>query len=181
MPLRVARPALAKTARKPFARSALRPADPCIRIEAATSLPHIPLEGEGKLWMENGSQMQGKVLIVDDQRRIADALATIFRNAGYRSKAAYSAEAVLDSVEQWTPPLANLDVFLPGRNRMELAHRPREIFPGVSHPAHLQTVRSQRSAGGRGGFPRRDSFTQTHSAGRSARLSRCMVTVRIYP
>ena len=70
-----------------------------------------------------------KVLIVDDERLIADTLATIFRQAGYLSRAAYSAEAVLDSASTWSPNLAILDVFLPGMNGIELARWLKKICP----------------------------------------------------
>ena len=37
-----------------------------------------------------------RVLIVDDEHTIANTLATIFSNAGYESRAAYSAEGALE-------------------------------------------------------------------------------------
>lgn len=72
---------------------------------------------------------QRKVLIVDDDRLIADTLATIFQRAGYVSRAAYSAEAVLESASTWPPNLAILDVFLPGMNGIELARCLKKICP----------------------------------------------------
>lgn len=75
---------------------------------------------------------QHKVLIVDDERLIADTLATIFRQAGYLGSAAYSAEAVLDSASTWSPNLAILDVVLPGMNGIELARCSRRSARSVT-------------------------------------------------
>ena len=72
---------------------------------------------------------QYKVLIVDDERLIADTLAKIFKRAGYVSEAAYSAEAVLDSASTWSPHLAIVDVVLPGMNGIELARWLKKICP----------------------------------------------------
>ena len=72
---------------------------------------------------------QHKVLIVDDERLIADTLTEIFRKAGYMSRAAYSAEAALDQAAAWSPRLAILDVVLPGMNGIELARWLKQACP----------------------------------------------------
>ena len=62
-----------------------------------------------------------RILIVDDERVIADSLAAIFENQGYAARAAYSAEQALEIVAQWSPRLAILDVILPGMSGIDLA------------------------------------------------------------
>ena len=69
------------------------------------------------------------VLIVDDEQLVSDTLAKIFRMAGYDSRAAYSAEAVLGWAIECSPQLAILDVFLPGMNGIELAHWLKQVCP----------------------------------------------------
>jgi CheY-like chemotaxis protein len=62
-----------------------------------------------------------KVLVVDDERTIADTLTLIFSKSGYDTRAAYSAEQALEIVAQWPPDLAIIDVVLPGMNGIDLA------------------------------------------------------------
>lgn len=65
--------------------------------------------------------MVHKILIVDDERVIANTLAIIFRDAGYDARAASSAEQALEVVADWCPDLAIIDVILPKMNGIDLA------------------------------------------------------------
>jgi len=62
-----------------------------------------------------------RVLIVDDERTIADTLSLIFSASGYETRAAYSAEQALEIIPEWLPHLAVIDVALPGMHGIELA------------------------------------------------------------
>jgi DNA-binding NtrC family response regulator len=77
------------------------------------------------------SSVNHRVLIVDDERIISDTLATIFENAGYEAKAAYSAEQALEFLSQgdWLPDLAILDVRLPNMNGVDLAIHLKAEYP----------------------------------------------------
>jgi DNA-binding NtrC family response regulator len=77
----------------------------------------------------SGSQQKKRVLIVDDERVIADSLAIIFANEGYDARAVYSAEQALQLFSEWVPNLAILDVRLPGMNGIELAIQLKEKYP----------------------------------------------------
>lgn len=70
-----------------------------------------------------------RVLMVDDEHSIADTLATIFANAGYSARAAYSAEEALPLIAEWNPQLVIVDVRLPGMNGIELAIRVKAEYP----------------------------------------------------
>ena len=70
-----------------------------------------------------------KVLIVDDQRTIADTLDLIFSASGYETRAAYSAEQALEIVAEWLPDLAIVDVILPLMNGIDLAIRLTAQYP----------------------------------------------------
>ena len=62
-----------------------------------------------------------KILIVDDERTIADTLALIFSSNGYEARTSYSAEQALEVLEEWRPDAAIIDVVLPGMNGIEFA------------------------------------------------------------
>ena len=68
--------------------------------------------------MDNGCY---RVLIVDDERTIADTLVLIFSANGYETRASYSAEQALEIIADWLPDLAILDVVLPKMNGVDLA------------------------------------------------------------
>ena len=61
-----------------------------------------------------------KVLIVDDERAIADTFVEIFAHAGYAARCAYSAETGLAEAREWNPHAAIIDVMLPGINGVGL-------------------------------------------------------------
>lgn len=71
-----------------------------------------------------------KILIVDDERTIADTLALIFSSNGYEARTSYSAEQALEVLEEWRPDAAIIDVVLPGMNGIEFA-----IFLKASYQA----------------------------------------------
>ena len=62
-----------------------------------------------------------RVLIVDDERAVADTLAVVFSFNGYVARAVYSAEEALAMVADYRPELAIIDVYLPGMNGINLA------------------------------------------------------------
>jgi DNA-binding response OmpR family regulator len=69
------------------------------------------------------------VLIIDDEKAIADSLAAIFKQQGFDAHAAYSAEQALDLVDRLQPALAILDVVLPRMNGIDLAILLKAEFP----------------------------------------------------
>ena len=72
-----------------------------------------------------------KILIVDDEEIIADTLALIFSSNGYDVRTAYSAEQALETLEQWLPDMAIIDVVLPGMNGIEFAIFLKDSYPNV--------------------------------------------------
>jgi CheY-like chemotaxis protein len=72
---------------------------------------------------------QPEVLIVDDERIVADTLVMVFSKSGYSARAAYSAEDALAIIPGWTPRLAIIDVCLPAMNGIDLAIRIRAEYP----------------------------------------------------
>jgi DNA-binding NtrC family response regulator len=69
------------------------------------------------------SESSKRLLVVDDERVIANTLAIIFSQAGFEAKAVYSAEEALQLLEDWIPQFAIIDVSLPAMNGVDLAIR----------------------------------------------------------
>ena len=76
-----------------------------------------------------GSEETTRVVVVDDERIIADTRVTIFLHAGYEARAVYSAEEAFALIEEWVPHMAILDVYLPGMNGIDLAVRLKAEIP----------------------------------------------------
>lgn len=70
-----------------------------------------------------------RVLVVDDERTVADTLVIVFSNAAYEARAAYSAEQAIEVASQWLPDIAVLDVFLPEMQGIDLAKLFKAIHP----------------------------------------------------
>jgi DNA-binding NtrC family response regulator len=70
-----------------------------------------------------------KVLVIDDEKIIADSLRLIFLTNGYEALSAYSAEEATEIIAEWLPDLIIVDVILPGMNGIELAVAVNEQFP----------------------------------------------------
>lgn len=54
-----------------------------------------------------------RVLVVDDEPHIADALTVALRHVGYDARAVYDGTSALASAQAWSPDLLLLDVMLP--------------------------------------------------------------------
>jgi DNA-binding NtrC family response regulator len=72
-----------------------------------------------------------KLLIVDDERLIADTLATIFNASGYEARPAYSAEQALEVIAGWDPIIAIIDVIMPAMNGIDLGILLRAMRPSI--------------------------------------------------
>lgn len=73
--------------------------------------------------------MNQRVLVVDDERIIANTLEAILWNEGYEAKAAYSAEQALEMIVEWHPTFAIVDVVLPQLNGIEFSKLLHAQFP----------------------------------------------------
>ena len=61
-----------------------------------------------------------RVLVVDDDRLVADTLALVFVKSGFEARAAYSADQALESSRSFAPHLLLCDVTMPGRDGLAL-------------------------------------------------------------
>lgn len=72
-----------------------------------------------------------RVLIVDDERLLADTTAEILRSTGFRTETAYEGWAALEIVRSFRPDYVLTDVMMPLMNGVELAIAVTKMLPGV--------------------------------------------------
>jgi CheY-like chemotaxis protein len=72
-----------------------------------------------------GGVGRARVLVVDDDQDFNRALATLLEMVGYEVRTAHDGLKGLDSVEEFRPHCAVLDVDLPGLDGVEVARRLR--------------------------------------------------------
>lgn len=74
--------------------------------------------------------MKQRVLIVDDDRLVADTLSLVFRVNGFDSEARYSAADGLHFARSYAPSLLLTDVTMPGESGLDLADAVHREMPG---------------------------------------------------
>jgi DNA-binding NtrC family response regulator len=87
----------------------------------------------GMLPWQASSRRPGKealrVLVVDDDMRIADTTAEVLETAGFQVETAYTGEAALKTAASFRPDCLLSDVVMRGMNGVELALAFREMHP----------------------------------------------------
>jgi two-component system alkaline phosphatase synthesis response regulator PhoP len=78
------------------------------------------------------TQPQARILVVEDERNVAETLAERLATAGYAVDRAESVARALELVQQHAPDLVLLDVGLPDGNGFELARELRARAPGAA-------------------------------------------------
>lgn len=79
---------------------------------------------------ENGSPtFERRVLIADDEHVIADTLATILGQVGFRTRAVYSGEAALETAELYLPDMFISDVVMGGMTGIAAAVSLSRMLP----------------------------------------------------
>jgi two-component system response regulator VicR len=79
-------------------------------------------------YTEEGVSVMAKLLVVDDERPIADILKFTFEKEGYQVVCAYDGEEALLLVNSEKPDLILLDVMLPGRDGMDVCRVVRQSY-----------------------------------------------------
>jgi CheY-like chemotaxis protein len=70
-----------------------------------------------------------KILVVDDERLIADTLAEILEMSGFRVAIAYDGWDALKAAERFRPDFVLSDVLMPRMNGVDLGIAMRKMFP----------------------------------------------------
>ena len=81
-----------------------------------------------------------KILIVEDEKLLADSIGELLRGHGFETDAAYDGETGMQYAELGVYDLLILDVMMPGLDGYELARRVRARHIGV--PILMLTARS---------------------------------------
>lgn len=69
------------------------------------------------------------VMVVDDEKVIADTLAAILRNSGFSVTAFYDAQSALAACHDCAPDIVITDVSMPGMNGVEMAIQIKSSYP----------------------------------------------------
>ncbi len=77
------------------------------------------------------TQAKPKVLVVDDERVIADTLAMILNQSGFDARAVYSGEKALEMAASFEPDMLISDVIMADLNGIDAAIRIRALLPSI--------------------------------------------------
>jgi len=77
------------------------------------------------------SKPRPKVLVVDDERVIADTLSMILNQSGFEARAVYSGEGALELAASFSPDMLISDVIMADLNGIDAAIRIRALLPGI--------------------------------------------------
>ena len=87
--------------------------------------------------------MSSEILIVEDERDIADVIEFVLQQDGYKTTIAADGDEAARLFSSHKPDLVVLDLSLPGISGIELFHRFRGEAPGI--PIIIATSRSEES------------------------------------
>lgn len=94
-----------------------------------------------------------RILIVDDEASVAETLEIIFRGCGYEARTALSAEQAIETIAEWQPDLAIVDVMLPQMNGIEFGTVLKANYPNChillvsGHPGTTELLELARQQG----------------------------------
>ncbi|HEY2860379.1 MAG TPA: response regulator [Terracidiphilus sp.] len=72
-----------------------------------------------------------RILIVDDERLLAETTATILRRAGFNARTAYDGFHALETANAFHPEYLLTDIMMPAMNGVELAIAVIRMFPAT--------------------------------------------------
>jgi CheY-like chemotaxis protein len=109
--------------------------------QAATTFPRYrafsgtsaPPPGPGDFTDSEGAiaPTRSRVLVVDDERLIADTVAQILNIHGYDAFSAYNGTDALKLAESFRPDYLLTDVMMPVMNGIDLALKLEKLLPGI--------------------------------------------------
>ena len=94
------------------------------------------------------SEYKSRVLIVDDEKTIADTLAMVFKIKGHESMAAYSGESAVAAIESFEPDIVLSDVIMGKMTGVDLAIYLSKARPDCKVVLVFRPDRYRQPAGG---------------------------------
>jgi CheY-like chemotaxis protein len=105
-------------------------------------------------WRESTDSARAtRVIVVDDETRIATTLVEILRGEGFEAMSASTGDAAIELARTFRPDVVLSDVILPGLNGIEVGIRINALFPGCrvilfsGQAATLDLLRDARRRG----------------------------------
>jgi CheY-like chemotaxis protein len=89
------------------------------------------MDGSQKGTSPEYRSVRPKILIVDDERLIADTLCEILESAGFEVAVAYDGWQAIEKAARFKPDQMLTDVKMPGINGVELAMAIRKMYPST--------------------------------------------------
>lgn len=92
-----------------------------------------------------------RVLVVDDERLVADTLTLVFSKSGFEARASYSADDALEQARKFKPDLLVCDITMPGKDGHDLVEAISKELPScrimvlTGFYSNLPNVREQAS------------------------------------
>jgi CheY-like chemotaxis protein len=77
------------------------------------------------------NRVKPKVLVVDDERVIADTLAMILNQSGFEARAVYSGERAVELAATFAPDMLITDVIMADLNGIDAAIMIRALLPSI--------------------------------------------------
>lgn len=77
------------------------------------------------------NRVRPKVLVVDDERVIADTLAMILNQSGFEARAVYTGEKAVESASTFAPDMLITDVIMADLNGIDAAIMIRALLPSI--------------------------------------------------
>jgi CheY-like chemotaxis protein len=118
-----------------------------------THFQTVPLTAIGPAMKSIQAPPQPVVLVVDDERVIADTLVAILGRSGYSAVAAYDGAIALEIARVIPPQILITDVYMPGMDGIELAIAVRGAVPDCKvllfsgHASTAEMLALSRQAG----------------------------------
>jgi DNA-binding response OmpR family regulator len=88
-----------------------------------------PLVDQDEMFLRTSGRKVQRVLVVDDERLIADTVAAILNANGFEALEAYNGEEALDAARKFQPDIVLSDVLMPRMSGVELGIKIRLEFP----------------------------------------------------
>lgn len=96
--------------------------------DSLRSRPQLAFRGAGS---ESPAEKKPRILVVDDERLIADTMTDILEGAGFEVATAYDGWSALEAASRFRPDYLLSDVSMPVMNGVELAIALRTMHPGI--------------------------------------------------